>query len=428
VKPIFQEWDKGIDQLMKAIFDVKVQDVDSDGARLSPEDIEHDIGLLHNRSALLLRAPRSLGGLGVSPHFGMEAERAELIIGLRIQSLVHDHPSLSVCQFPDPNQNSDTRIGKTNDYRDLVAQHTTLEQDNGDFYTHMRLQTAPTQLQAAITAVYKALLQQLLERLGSLHADRYYLAYLRSILEDSGSGPMAWTKGWYKRDLPGFKQVLQLYFGFPSTPMQFPRGRRGYRCMCQLRAGNPGDEDPTAPSGFGHPLCCQELKGRRNERHKCVVKALIGLIKDLHPDYAVTEEVVVGFDQSTAQDVKADIVVRDSLDRLLHVVDVAVVTPACTTYTCDGSVRADRRKDAAAAATEASKRRHYERVVAAPAIQPFVLEATGRFGPAAKAFTQLICGENTYRRSQFLTQCSWILAVGVGQMVDIAGRYLRAYD
>jgi hypothetical protein len=429
VKPIFQQWDEGIEKLMKAIFDVKIQDVDSDGTRLPLEAVEHDIGLLHNRMVLLLRAPRALGGLGVSPHFGMEAERAELIIRLRIHSLVLDHPTLSVCQFPDPNQNNDTRIGKSNDYRELVAQHTTLEQDNGDFYTNMRLQTAPNQLQAAITAVYKALLRQLLERLGSLHADRYYLAYLRSILEDAGSGPMAWAKGWFKRDLPGFKQVLQMYFGFPSIPLQFPRGRRGYRCMCQFRAsGNPGDEDPSTPAGFGHPLCCLELKGRRNERHKCIVSALVSLIKDLHPDYSVAEEIVVGHDQSTARDVRADIVVKDSLGRLLHVIDVAVVTPACSTYTRDGSVRADRNKDAAAAAAEAEKRRHYERVVAAPVIQPFVLEATGRFGPAAKAFTQSICGDNTYRRSQFLTQCSWVLAVGVGQMVDIAGRFLRAYD
>ena len=412
-KAALLEFDQAIEKLLLDTLDVKVQTTDTDGTALSDEDIRLDIGLLHNRTVQLLRTPLSLGGLGVYAHFGMEGERSELVVRLRVSAFLRAHSSLSICRYPDPNTQDDIRIGQSEGFEEYIADHTILAADNDTFYCNMRIATTPNLTRQAILAVHKARLSALYERLRSLDEDHPYLAYLRSATEDAGSGPLAWLKGFYGSEMKYFKEVVQLYLGVSSIPTQVSRGRNGCRCACGRLPG------------FAHALLCSWLGGRRTKRHHMVVAALAKLIKDMFPEYTVTVEEVVGTNARNGNDVRADIVVRDAQGRVKFVIDVAIVMPSAEVY-LKRPICAHERKDAAAVMEEEQKKNIYIPLVPLPTIIPFVLESTGRLGPAAKDFVKKICGTNTFRRSQFITQCSWILAVGAGQMVQLAEPFLTA--
>jgi hypothetical protein len=258
-----------------------------------------------------------------------------------------------------------------------------------------------------------------------------YAAYLRSATEDAGSGPLAWIKGFYGNDMPYFKEVIQLYLGLPSLPPHVPGGSRGYRCACQFDRHcrtESSNIDPCILSGFGHPLRCGRMNSRKTKRHELVKTGLAKLITDLHPDYNVVLETIVGQHNVTGHEVRADIVVKDAANQLLHVIDIAIVTPATPDY-IKRPVRAHEFKDAAAVHEEHRKRGIYEAAgVPSALITPFVLEATGRIGPSAKAFLNSLCATSTYRRSQFITECSWKLAVCAGQMIRLSRQYLTSYN
>jgi Reverse transcriptase (RNA-dependent DNA polymerase) len=419
VQNLFKEWDEGIEKLVHAIFQVTPQTTDFDGTGLQEEAIRLDPTLLHNRVSLLLRAPRKLGGLGVAAHYGMEAERGELIIRMRLFEYLRSHQSLSIIRYPDPNTQNDIRIGKLEDRDVSWTEH---------HYTAMQLSTLIPESRALITETHKTVLRDLLVRLTSSPHCRFYCAWLRSILEDAGSGPLAWMRAPYDHEMPEFLPVMQLYFGIPSIPDRIPRGRDGYRCECQLRRPDCAtDDDPCTPAGFGHPLRCPLFGGRMSKRHTLVKHALYSLLRNLFPTFTIAQEVVVGTNPSTGSDVVADIVVRDERGNDVHVIDVAVVTPAAHEYT-DPPYRSDLHKDAAAVRMEIRKRQTYAAHVPAPKIVPFIVEATGRLGPTAKEFLQRVCNNNTFRRSQFITQCSWLVAVGAGQISDMARRKIRPYD
>jgi Reverse transcriptase (RNA-dependent DNA polymerase) len=428
-KDALRSFDTGIEMILCDALEVTVQRVDSDGSELSEDEIRFDPGLLHNRFDRLLRTPRALGGLGVYAHFGMEGERSELLVRLRVHAFARKHGELSLCLFPDPNTQDDIRIGQSDGLEELITRHTTLATDNDEFYYNMSLTTAPNLTRQAIIAVHKALMDKLYNRLQSLEEDHPYVAYLRSATEDAGSGPMAWLKGFYGNDMRYFKEVIQLYLGFPSSPSQVPRGRRGYRCLCQIRRAQRSNSnrepapDPTLPCGFGHPGLCGECSGVMDTRHNLVKEATAALLKDMLPADTITLEEKVGVNPSNGHDVIADIIVKDAQGIVRYAIDVAVVMPSAKDY-LQPTVGAYKLKDAAAVQEERRKRRTYRNFIPAPKIIPFVLESTGRFGPSAKAFLKQICGENTFRRSQFISQCSQYLAVGLGMMVQISHRYL----
>jgi Reverse transcriptase (RNA-dependent DNA polymerase) len=427
-KDALLSFDSGIEKVLRDALEVTEQTVDSDGTELSDDDIRLDTGLLHNRFNRLLRTPRALGGLGVYSHFGMEGERSELLVRLRVDAFVRKHGALSLCRFPDPNTQDDIRIGQSEDISDLVTRYTTLATDNDEFYCNMSLTTAPNLTRQAINAVRKAQMEQLYERLLSLEEDHPYLAYLRSATEDAGSGPLAWLKGCFGNEMRYFKEVIQFYLGFPSSPSQVPAGHRGYRCLCQLRRPRPASApDPTRPCGFGHQAMCGECKKRINVRHRVLTEATASLLKEMLPTSTITLEPTVGTNARSGEAVVADILVKDAQGNVQYVLDVAVVMPSAQTY-LRRSVGAHKYKDAAAIHEEQDKRRIYTPFVPGPKIIPFVLETTGRFGPSAKAFVKQICGDNTFRRSQFITQCSFILANGVGQMVQISHKYLVTFN
>jgi hypothetical protein len=409
-----RHFDESIEHLLRRVLELPVQPLHIHGQRQDDALNRTDPASLSYRFSRLLRMPRALGGLGVYAHYGMEGERSELVVRLRIYNFIRTHNFLTLCQFPNPNTQDDIRIGRSEDIEDYLAQHTQLTADGDNFYLHMRSSTVASLTRKAISDVHRARLLDLLRHLQSHTATHLYAAYLRSATEDAGSGPLAWIKGFYGNDMPYFKEVIQLYLGLPSLPTQVPGGIRGYRCACQFDRHcrtESSDIDPCTSSGFGHSLRCGRMSARKTKRHELVKTGLVKLIKD----------------RVTGHDVRADIVVKDPAGRLLHVIDVAVVTPATTDY-IKRTVRAHELKDAAAIHEEHRKASIYDAAgIPSTLFIPFVLEATGRLGPSAKTFLRGLCGSHTYRRSQFIAECSWKLAVCAGQMIRLSRQYLAPY-
>ena len=105
-----------------------------------------------------------------------------------------------------------------------------------------------------------------------------------------------------------------------------------------------------------------------------------------------------------AHSVRADIVA--TVGPITYYIDVSTADPGCLKV-MTGAPSSVTNGDAAAKAREASKRRHYGKVVApaplpAAAVIPFVIEMSGRLGPAAISFIFNICGTHTLIRSRFL--------------------------
>ena len=103
----------------------------------------------------------------------------------------------------------------------------------------------------------------------------------------------------------------------------------------------------------------------------------------------------------------------------MHVIDVSVVEPCAHSYLDKHS---DRDEDVAAKLQEQTKIRHYQGCPILEAgkgavLNPFVLEATGRMGPMAKDFFEMIVKEQKRQGSFFLDKMSAALARATGRMI-----------
>jgi hypothetical protein len=126
-----------------------------------------------------------------------------------------------------------------------------------------------------------------------------------------------------------------------------------------------------------HALDCNRLRPSRNRRHNDVADALLQALRSLFPgDIVLREGSVPGGNR------------RYQADVLWHhggettILDVAIVEPAAPTYRNMGSVCLP---EVASGDREDFKRRHFQEVGLADAVfVPFVIEATGRLGGAAR--------------------------------------------
>ena len=97
-------------------------------------------------------------------------------------------------------------------------------------------------------------------------------------------------------------------------------------------------------------------------------------------------------------------------------IDVAVADPGCSSYLAAGS---SDRAEAAAVAREKDKRASFKkdfRGVPEEEFVPFVLEATGRVGPAAMSFLHSLGASNDVLR-RFFERVSLMCAKNLGRLV-----------
>ena len=138
-----------------------------------------------------------------------------------------------------------------------------------------------------------------------------------------------------------------------------------------------------------HLLDCKKGRWYWIKRHNVVRDLLAATCKRL--GYAVEVEKEVyrppapapdqGASANAAEALRADVVYRDNAQSVL--IDVTIADPAGESY---ARLHPDEVEDAVAKERESQKRLHYDRVRPNYHIVPFVVEATGRLGPAARTW------------------------------------------
>jgi hypothetical protein len=162
--------------------------------------------------------------------------------------------------------------------------------------------------------------------------------------------------------------------------------------------------------------------------------ALHRLIKSIYPeDYVETEKVVGKIikvhqgRENTESEVRTDIVWVQGPTK--WIIDVSIVTPEASRYIAYPYL-SHVHQDAAAKAGEARKISYYSKInvingeageLPENSIIPFVLESTGRLGPAAFSFLNKVCGVQTYKRSSFIKEYALLCARYVGKL-SVASR------
>jgi len=136
-------------------------------------------------------------------------------------------------------------------------------------------------------------------------------------------------------------------------------------------------------------------------RHNQIRDLLVDLIKATASG-SLSIHIEPTYHESTGGYKKADIEIRNE-DRLL-VIDVQVINPASQRYRQPGRIP-DR--DHACKIAERDKRNLYKYVdspelIRSKCLIPFVMDATGRLGPTAKAFIEQFTSHHTFARSYFL--------------------------
>ena len=213
----------------------------------------------------------------------------------------------------------------------------------------------------------------------------------------------------------------------------FPRNAYVALLRKHLGGGLTNDEQPDRQCPCGqlcanaHSLSCSLNSDKRSKRHNLVCELLHRFMRTIKPGDRIEREEEVGQivtpnergGPDNVTHVQADIVWQNGTDKL--VVDVHVVNAEAKEYLKHPNCSYEK-QDAAALAGEARKRRYYGKVtvphrIPTASVIPFVVESTGRLGPSAFSFLNMICGTQTYRRSKFLTELSLICARYSGFML-----------
>ena len=196
-----------------------------------------------------------------------------------------------------------------------------------------------------------------------------------------------WRSCSYKHSAVLFLQASLSYRFLPVAAFRSQLARRlllpqqfttGDRLACSLCT------DATDPDPRFHHLSCQDAfaKSLRTRRHTAVQYSLMQLLTRLFGTEAV------GLGPEVVEGTKADLSLQLQGAASPLFIDIAVTSP-----TTESALRhhSDVQSDVAAGLAEDRKREHYraalaERNLREEALVPFVLEASGRCGPAAVRF------------------------------------------
>jgi hypothetical protein len=213
--------------------------------------------------------------------------------------------------------------------------------------------------------------------------------------------------------------TLRQFFGGPLTNNEPP-----------IRKRPQGGQRYDTSKNKAEALSCVLNCGLRTMRHTAALDILLRLIKNMAPgDYCEKEKEVgkivtvnIGRPDSVSF-VQGDIVWQQGAAK--HVIDLSIVTPEANSF-LNPPYLSFLKQDAAAICGEKRKRLHYSKVnevngvadrIPAESLIPFVIESTGRLGPAAFSFLNKICGTQTYRRSRFISEIALVCARYTGKML-----------
>jgi hypothetical protein len=335
--------------------------------------------------------PRQQGGIGLLRHHGMSTEKNQLISRLLLVNfLTTYHPTETAFTQEHYNLNA-IHMGDCEGIREL----TEVSEEDMASMTH---QTAGATLKAGKAKAASKVSESLLAELSSSEGTRQQAAWFLSSTSggtaflDSTAG-IAVEKFFSSEDFRCAGRA-KLGMGPSNDPLNAIR-------ICACRRAYVSGEEPF------HGISCFLNQSLRTFCHTDILDLLFTLLKKRFPAADIGKERIVGEMNPVdgiAPSVRADIVAK--VGPLTYYIDVSTVDPG-SRKAMSGAPSSVTNGDAAAKAREVSKRAHYAKVTAparlpAEAVIPFVIETTGRLGPAAISFIFSICGTHTLLRSRFL--------------------------
>jgi len=329
--------------------------------------------------AMIRNLPQRLGGLGLPRHFGPQSEKACLASRALTLAYITEHRQdlqSGTEKWPE------IEVGDSDGSRfraEIVIENEEIEDLD---------RTLPDDVQTVIAehkynwmSVYKHLLQK-----GRRHHAAWFLSGT-----SSGTGKwLAWRGGADGRFR--FRQdeyVESLRMRLLVDPFPSPGAMRCTTCDRDVRYADA-------------PLHALE------RRHDRVVDYLYTALQHVYPTAELRMEHTV-HGTTAGQHIQADIFLRNGAE--VTVIDVAIVDPASPSYLAKES---DTKSDVATGQREADKRARWRAIgeVAGAAFVPFVVEATGRLGPAANKFfnEKLISRDGPYTARMFMQKMNFAIA------------------
>ena len=364
-----------------------------------------------------INLPQKFGGAGIMKTRGIQAEAAIIIGTHRTNSFILEKLSEQTQLLLTTQTFAEIVLGE---YDNVI------EETEIDASTHesMTGKTASRIMWNGKMVVYKKISEKLIQELGANEETRQHAA---TILSKSGSSMGAQyissTIGRQSDVYFSKKQyvaTLRQHLGGPLTNSEPATRKRPQGGQIYETSKNKSES-----------LSCVLNGPLRTNRHTAARDILYRLMKGaVAPgDYCEKEKVVgkivtanPGRPDSVTF-VQTDIV---WLDRAVkYVIDVSVVTPEAPSFT-QYPYLSHIRQDAAAECGEKRKRLYYSKVnevngiadsIPAESVIPFVIESTGRLGPAAFSFLNKICGTQTFKRSRFISEIALLCARYTGKML-----------
>jgi hypothetical protein len=229
-----------------------------------------------------------------------------------------------------------------------------------------------------------------------------HVAWLRSCSTPGSARCFTWRGGGSQRftfTREQFQDTLRNRLLLPIIDTGNPHAN--FTCQCgQLVSFT---SQPT------HAIDCTRNAPLLTRRHDEVARLLGEFVKRCCPMATIEVEPSVFSITGPRVSLKADLRIR--MNAILKVIDVAVVDPGCSTALAKGSANFP---DRAARMRQEQKINQYAQVVPhivnSDVFVAFVVEATGRLGPSAKAFVDKIGENHSFFRSRFLDQLSGCIA------------------
>ena len=342
--------------------------------------------------------PRQQGGIGLIRHHGMITEKNQVISRLLFLEFLHTYYPNEAAFTQDTYNLKAVRMGDCEGIREV----TEISEEDMAQVTH---QTAGAVLQAgkvkAAKAVAASLLSELADRISTRQEAAWFLSSTSGCTAflDSTVG-IAAEKFFSSEDFRCAARA-KLGVGPSSDPPNMIK-------VCACRRAYVAGEEPF------HGISCFLNRGLRTRCHTEIVNLLFTLLKKIFPAGNIGKEKLIGATlplNGVVAEVYADIVAR--IGAVTYCIDVSTVDPGCR-KAMSGAPSSVTTCDAAAKTREARKRVHYNGVatparLSAESVIPFVIETTGRLGPAALSFLFSVCGTHTLLRSQFLNSVVLLL-------------------
>jgi hypothetical protein len=360
--------------------------------------------------------PQKFGGAGIMKTAGIEGEAGLIRVERRTNSFIFETYSEQAQLLLTPLFQAGFVLGENENV---------IEETGIDAVTHesMTGKNVARIMFAGKAAIYKKWSERLIQELGEKEETRQHAA---TMLSKSGSSMGAqFIYSTIGRSSVAFYTAQQ----YVSSLRQFYGGALTNNEPATRKRPQGGQTYETSKNK-SEALSCALNSGLRTMRHTAALDILLRLIKSMAPgDYCEKEKVVgkivtanPGRPDSVTF-VQGDVVWQQGAAK--HVIDLSIVTPEANTF-LNHPYLSFLKQDAAAICAEGRKRLYYSKVnevngvadrIPAESLIPFVIESTGRLGPAAFSFLNKICGTQTYKRSRFISEIALVCARYTGKML-----------